>query len=283
MRHIDINLLLPTAQKLNWLQIEKKHLSELEKKSPKERADYMNKHRDWNEFQDSMIKLYGFKCWYSEAPIGSGDFEIDHFRPKNRSKHFDNSILKENGYWWLAYKWTNFRLSGGLVNKLRSDRLSPEFEVKGKGDYFPLDLEDGKIAEDNKSTRCELPVLLDPIDGYDVSLVTYDEDGEVRATGENKDKIRAECSIFFYHLDLEQLNYQRAQRWNECQLKIEESNDCYNNAENEYDKRNVLRICYNDLRKMTRQDAYFSSVAIACIKTHASLSKFEKLLKNFNY
>lgn len=283
MRHIDINLLNETAKKLDWEQIEKKHLTELNARTPQERADYMNEHRDWNKFQDAMIRLFGYKCWYSEAPIGAGDFEIDHFRPKNRSKQFDKSIIKENGYWWLAYKWTNFRLSGGLVNKLRSDRLNPKYEVKGKGDYFPLDLETGKIAEDKKSTRCELPILLDPTDDYDVSLVTFDENGEVRASGEGKEKERADWSIFFYHLDLEQLDYQRAQRWKECQLKIEEANDCYHNAINEYEKRSVMRICYNDLRNMTRQEAYFSSVAIACVRTLASMSKFEKLLKNFNY
>jgi len=283
MRHIDIKLLNETAIILDWTNVEKLHLAKLDTMSPSERSIYMNKHRDWNKFQDAMIKLFGYKCWYSEAPIGAGDFEIDHFRPKNRSKDLDRSILKDNGYWWLAYNLKNYRLSGGLVNKLRKDRLNKEEEVKGKGDYFPLDLVLGAKANDKQSTRCELPILLDPTDDYDVSLLTFNENGEVLEVGEEDEKRRAKWSIFFYHLDLEQLNYQRTQKWNECKNKIEEANDCYLNAVNEYDKRNVMRICYGDLRKMTRPESYFSAVAIACIKTYSIMSEFEKLLKNFNY
>jgi len=283
MRYIDINLLKDTVEILDWKNIEKNHIVKLESMSPSERADYFATHRDWNLFQEAMIKLFGYKCWYSEAPIGAGDFEIDHFRPKNRSKHLDKTILKENGYWWLAYNWKNYRLSGGLVNKLRKDRLNSSEEVKGKGDYFPLDLVYGKKAKDIQSIRCELPILLDPIDAYDVSLLTFDQNGEVLEVGTEDEMVRAKWSIFFYHLDLEQLSYQRSQKWNECQNKIEEANDCYLNATSEFEKRNVMRICYGDLRKMTRPESYFSAVAIACLKTHANMSEFEKLLKNFNY
>ena len=43
-----------------------------------------------------MIEEYGLKCWYSEAPIGNGIFEIDHFRPKNRARQDDEESTINN-------------------------------------------------------------------------------------------------------------------------------------------------------------------------------------------
>ncbi len=283
MRHINQEDLQKTVEELDWINREKVHYDKMKDLTPSERSQYFNTQRDWNDFQQAMMNLYGLKCWYSEAPIGAGDFHIDHYRPKNRSRQYDTGVLKENGYWWLAYNWKNFRLSGGLCNLRRKDRLNPIDEVKGKGDYFPLDLDEGKLAEDCKSYRCELPVLLDPVDEYDVGLLSFDRNGEILPFGSDKEQERAKWSIMLYHLDLEQLNRQRAEVWNDCKFYIEEGNEAYYEAQNEYQRRDAMRVCYRELRKRTNKKAIFSSVAVTCIRTYSSIKEYKKLLANFTY
>lgn len=283
MRHINQEDLRTAVKALDWKNRQKAHFNAIKGLTPDQRSQYFNANRDWNDFQKAMMSLYGLKCWYSEALIGAGDFQIDHFRPKNRSRQYDTTILKENGYWWLAYDWKNFRLSGGLCNLRRKDRLNSSEEVKGKGDYFPLDMKEGKLAPDCESYKCELPILLDPVDEYDVGLLSFDGNGEILPFGAGKEKERAKWSITLYHLDLEQLNRQRAEVWNDCKIYIEEGNEAYHNTQNEFQRRDAMRFFYRELRKRTDRKAPFSSVAVTCVRTYSALDDYKKLLANFTY
>jgi len=287
MRHIDKSIVAQFAKDIGWEEKEKAHLAELETRSPKERSEYFNTHRDWNEFQPIMIKEFGYKCWYSEARIGAGEFEIDHFRPKNRSRQYDGEILKENGYWWLAYNWENYRLSGSLINKRRRDRLKDSSCVEGKGDYFPLYLnteERGKIAGDCCSVACELPILLDPFCSYDVDLISFDENGEVITnTIGPQEEFRVLQSIEFYHLDHEQLNYQRSLIWNSCVEEIEDARKGFYESQFEHQKRDCLDKCFRNLKRMCDKKSEFSSVAVTCVKLYSRLDDYKKFLGRFRY
>jgi hypothetical protein len=97
------------------------------------------------------------------------------------------------------------------MNIRRRDRLVDCSEVEGKGDFFPLHFDDqAKIAEDCSSISCELPILLDPFSEYDVDLISFDENGESTPNSSDDFEIfRANESIEFYHLNLDQLNIQR--------------------------------------------------------------------------
>lgn len=287
MRHIDKSIVSQFAKKIGWAEKEKAHFEAIEDLSPNERSAYFNGHRDWNEFQPIMIQEFGYKCWYSEAKIGSGDFEIDHFRPKNRSRQHDGAELKKNGYWWLAYNWENFRLSGSLINKRRRDRLNDCNDVEGKGDYFPLYLdaeERGTIAEDCSPITCELPILLDPFCSYDVDLISFDENGEVITNSNNPlDEFRALKSIEFYHLDLDQLNYLRSQIWNNCVEEIEDAKKGYFESQFEHQKRDCLDKCFRNLKRMCDKKSEFSSVAITCVKLYSKLEGYQEFLDRFKY
>ena len=153
--------------------------------------------------------------------------------------------------------------------------------MKGKGDYFPLDIANGSVVA-NRGTNLahELPILLDPTNEYDTSLITFDKNGEplIPADCSDTDKFRAEKSIFFYHLDLEQLNHYRNQTWNKCEVTLKDIDDAVTDAPNEHAKREVLRIACRTLSELTNKRAAFSMTAWACID--ANTDKYSKWLKN---
>jgi hypothetical protein len=281
MRHIPIEQLANLAEIKEFEKLAEMHLEKLEKMNDAERKDFMRTHTDWNSLQPIFYKLSSSKCWYSEAPPGAGDYEIDHFRPKNRSKQYDGSILHEHGYWWLAYNWRNLRLAGGLINKLRKDRLSSDGEVKGKGDYFPIDVTNGgSLAHRGDNLQNELNILLDPTIEYDVSLITFDKNGEpiVPAGLGILDEFRVVKSIFFYHLDLEQLNYYRSQVWKACEDMLGEIDNTLRQHANEHVRREILRLACKRLGELTNKEAPYSMTAWACIE--ANSETYSSWLKN---
>ncbi len=283
MRYIDINKLQPVAEEIEWNAIKDTHLQEMGGKTPAERKDYINTHPDWNKFQKAMLDLSHNKCWYSEAPIGNSDFFIDHFRPKNRARQKiditdpNSEIItnKENGYWWLAYEWKNYRLSGLYANSLRRDRLGDDDIVKGKGDYFPLDLENGRVANDNENVACEVPILLDPTDPVDVTLVTFDEGEPIPATTNEYEIDRVKQSIFYYHLDLDQLNRARKIVWENCERHIKDAKESIDNAQTIIEKKNMMKKCFDELRRLTNPEySDYTSTAKACIMVYSELDGY---------
>ncbi|RDC62369.1 AAA family ATPase [Adhaeribacter pallidiroseus] len=274
-------------QYINWEDVEKKHLENIKSLSVSEKKEYISKNSDWNILQKIMMEEYGNKCWYSEAPIGNGELEIDHFRPKNRARQDDEKsiINKDNGYWWLAYNFKNFRLSGALANKRRRDRLKENSEVEGKGDIFPLDLDNGKIAEDECSTFCEKPLLLDPIIASDVGLLTFDEGGTIYANPLIKndfDKKRVETSIILYHLNLDQLETARQQVWSECSGVIEDAFLYYTQSDSEEAIKLALKTCAETINRRINPKADYSSVAKACLNLYRKREGYCEIIELLN-
>jgi hypothetical protein len=95
MRYIDIHKIVDSVNLLDWEEIRQSHLNTMDGMSVSDRKQYITNHPDWNKLQAVMLGLSHNKCWYSEAPIGNGDLEVDHFRPKNKSKQkIDYNIPK---------------------------------------------------------------------------------------------------------------------------------------------------------------------------------------------
>lgn len=211
---------------------------------------------------------------------------IDHYRPKNSSKQREKPTKYnlKNGYWWLAYDWKNYRLSGVLSNIRRRDRLKSNDEVKGKGDYFPL-IDSKKCAKENGSYLGEQPVLLDPFTSSDPGLLNFDEDGTIIIKNSNDiDEFRIKKSVEYYALDIEILNIQRQGIWNDCKNYIEEANNYWKDDSVEYQvKQTHKNICFNYLRKKSKIKEPFSSVVINCITLHMRLSDYSDLMKTFNF
>ncbi len=286
MRYIDKNRFRTAAEELGWQAIKLEQMQALEGKSLEDKKKYIREHPVWNQLQPIMLALSHNKCWYSDAPIGNGDFEIDHFRPKSISKQkvdYTNpkskSVThKENGYWWLAYDWFNYRLSGALANKRRRDRLGDNDYVKGKGEYFPLDLDNGRVANDEENCNCEIPILLDPLEPDDAGLITFDKGIPIPATTEADEIDRVNQSIFYYHLDLDQLNTDRKIVWDDCVDQIRDAKEAIDNSNDLVQKKGMIKKCFKELRKlMDPERKPFTSTAKACIMVYAELDGYDWL------
>lgn len=287
MRYIDTSTLDEVAESLGWDAIKKKHMAAIVGKSVAERKEYIKTNTDWNLFQKHMLALSHNKCWYSEAPIGNGDLEVDHFRPKSKSKQkvdYLNPrslsvVHKENGYWWKAYDHDNYRLAGALANKLRRDRLVDCEDVKGKGDYFPLDTTSGRVADDNGDLSCEIPILLDPTNPFDVGLLTFDKGIPIPATTDTDEIDRVKQSIFYYHLDLDQLNTARKIVWDDCVEQIKDAKKNIDGAKtNPALVREMVKKCFKELRKMVDSERKsYTSTAKSCIMVYSELDGYSWL------
>ena len=73
-----------------------------------------------------------------------------------------------NGYWWLAFDYSNFRVCGNVGNRK-------------KGGWFPLKLGSLCSTYTEPCEESESRYLLDPTDPYEVSLISFDEEGKAIA------------------------------------------------------------------------------------------------------
>jgi hypothetical protein len=279
---------------IEWNKIEKFHLNALETISIEERKIYIKKYSDWNILKSTFIKEFGNKCWYSEAPLDNG--VIDHFRPKNKAINYcldetDNNhkkIFKLNGYWRLAYNLQNFRLSSNTSNLRFTDMESDEAVIGGKSIYFPLKCEDGSfsIADDYDIDPdiTERSLLLDPIKQSDSGIISYDKDGEPIVFGYTATQIlKANVSINLYNLR-NTLNFinKRQELWNYIERVIKETAKYTNNNNITDEERQIKEDdCFSIIRKCTDKKECFSSVALACYKTHRINPDYQ-FLNHFN-
>lgn len=293
MRYIDLDNaeFLQELQDLGWEALALQHLETIRNLQPTERSQYFSNHGDWTKLYAVLYKLFHGKCWYSEAPAGSCQLEIEHFRPKARAMNpaltdlgIVKSTLREDGYWWLAYNWRNFRLAGGLVNKRLRDKFTSTDEVMGKGIYFPLDTRNGTIAQPESCvSRCdstEKVILLDPTQKNDVELLGFDESGSAIPTNfcNHYQYVRAAISIEYLGLNHTQLSLERKKYWDRCV-------DFFGKAKQGINKRNKQAIQDNieEIYKMCKIEAPFSKVAWCCyqflLATQIKQPKLKMLLE----
>lgn len=279
MRYIDTAKLQDSVDAIGWDAIRTAHLNAMTHLSVADRKEYINNHPDWNKLQPAMLNLSHNKCWYSESPIGVNDFEVDHFRPKNKAVNHDGTIIKQNGYWWKAYDWDNYRLTGGLANKRRRDRLKSSDDVKGKGSYFPLDLTNGTVADDEAPIGCEVVLLLDPTWLYDVSLLSFDAKGEViSATADDYEINRVKLTILYYHLDLEQLSKDRKIAWNDCVVEIHDAKKAIDEEIGVAAKRIMMDKCFRSLKRLVDEtEKPYTSVRKACLQVYSEMTGYKWL------
>lgn len=279
---------------IDWSRIEAFHLNALESKSSIERKAYIKRYADWNIIKSIFIKEFGNKCWYSEAPLDNG--VIDHFRPKNKAINYcleekdcnHKYVFKLNGYWRLAYNLRNFRLSSHTSNIRFTDMESDKAIIGGKSIYFPLKYENGNfiIADDydNDPDITEKSLLLDPIKPSDSGLITFDKSGEPIICGYMEgQKIKANISINLYNLK-NTLNFKtkRQELWVYIESVITDTARYINNNQiTEEEKQREEDKCFSIIRKYIDKKECFSSVALACFKTHQINPDYE-FLNHFN-
>lgn len=228
-----------------------------------ERNDFISKKSaHWGKLKPWLLALSGGKCWFTDTTNNGSHYDVEHFRPKAESKNFDGSVRE--GYWWLAFDYTNYRLAGGVPNAK-------------KGGWFPLC--DGSRCStlDIRCEESEVPYLLDPISSTDHLLLAFDEEGNAIpvpspdnwATELGKwNKARAEESIKRYKLnEHDALPERRRKFWSEVIGAIKEFLEAkakYHPVQNP-SPRETMEQAARRIEAMTKPDKEFSSVARWCI------------------
>jgi hypothetical protein len=129
-----------------------------------ERNALIDKNSDhWGALKEWLLALSGGKCWFSEAREVYSHYDVEHFRPKKVAKALDGS--ERDGYWWLAFDYTNFRVCGNVGNRK-------------KGGWFPLGANSRCSSYIDRCEEDEAVYLLDPINAADVGLLAFDEEGK---------------------------------------------------------------------------------------------------------
>ena len=123
----------------------------------------------WGKIKSHLLALSHNKCWYSEAKESFSHYHVDHFRPKKHSYNINHE--DEGGYWWLAFEWTNYRITGSVGNSKKGDR----FSVRAN-----------KVRNQGGDINLEVTYFLDPIDEEDPLALSFDENGEIRPVSINE-------------------------------------------------------------------------------------------------
>ncbi|TKC05834.1 hypothetical protein [Pedobacter frigoris] len=254
----------------DWVQRADKCLKDIRPMTKKQRSDYWSRNNIWSELYPALSELSGHKCWYSEAPESSGEWEIEHFRPKAESKSENGAVILEDGYWWLSYSWSNFRFAGSLVNKLRKDRFDSGNAVYGKGNFFPLD-GDGLAQTDDEECDCERPLLIDPIKPRDVTLISFDQNGDPYPTYSQEDNPlynkKATLSIRFYGLDHTPLRRGRSKIWSNCEMVVKKAHNYIKNNINDPVRRDEkIDECYLLLHNYSKYTEPYSMIVRNFVK-----------------
>lgn len=118
----------------------------------------------WGELKGWLLALSAGKCWFSEVRELYSHYDVEHFRPKKEAKALDASV--RDGYWWLAFDYTNFRACGNVGNRK-------------KGGWFPLQYGSLCSTFAHPCEESESRYLLDPVDEDDVAMIAFDEEGKV--------------------------------------------------------------------------------------------------------
>jgi uncharacterized protein (TIGR02646 family) len=240
------------------------------KLASQKRKELIKKHEGlWSELKEILARWSYGKCWYSEAREIGSDYHVDHFRPKGRVTSYEErqgNQRPDEGYWWLAFEWENYRLSCGTCN---SPHASGE-ESLGKWDYFPLRSADGAAWSPDDALVEERALLLDPVKEAEAALITFNEKGEAvpsnLALGEQAERVRSTIKIL--NLNSPRFREERRRIWRETSEALEdivdlmavpdEYQDHYREAEIEKKLRR--------LRRRTAPDRELCAAARAAIK-----------------
>ena len=257
MMYIDNTKLKKPSKK--WLDKADTLLEKLKNTPNKEDRNKIidQNHRIWKLLKDTLKELSFGKCWYSETKNPYSQLHIDHFRPKKRVEDiFDKQDPIKDGYWWLTFDISNYRLCGSVGN------------IK-KGDHFAVKynrvIQPGPISD-------EVYYFLDPTDKEDVKLVNFDNTGIIRpAAPEGLEKWnydRAKYTIEFLDLNYPDLQEARKIKWQETTIVIKEVNRLnviYNNEptnQNRFNKESEI----NKLRIMLSPEQELTSTVRSCLR-----------------
>jgi len=263
MRYIDFSIIDENDPDVkDWINKAKTRLRTLKRKTThEERAKYFKTANFWSEFKPILIKYYGEKCWYSECSLEGSFGDVDHFRPKNKSVDTEGNTILEDGYWWLAYDYLNYRFSCEKSNR--------SFGDGGKNDIFPLKPGSVPAIEGNKD---DIPVLLDPCMDSDVALIDCNEAGEIISLSSDPyDLDRVETSKKVYNWNC--FNSARKNIRNKCKTALEMFEIMYETASEK------MQPSIESIKELTDSQTPYSSFAKRYIKSKIEGKPYEAVLQ----
>ncbi|MBC73226.1 MAG: hypothetical protein CMH47_13365 [Muricauda sp.] len=213
-------------------------------------------HRYWKLFKSLLKSISYNKCWYSETRNPYSHYHVDHFRPKKKVIELDGKTERE-GYWWLTFDFTNYRLCGSVGNTKKSNHFAVEYnKVTVPG---PID-DEGHY-------------LLDPFKREDVQLLNFNQEGRaVESVPEDKGKWqhnRARYTIEVLDLNYPDLVEERKQKWMEVSLLIKSVNKLEGelNEAPSATKQANLEAKKNELRKLLAPCSELTATVKACLRS----------------
>jgi hypothetical protein len=174
----------------------------------------------WSDIKGVYMALQGYKCMYCEKPLpksdpvsvgatGKVEYDVEHFRPKNRVLPWPTDDVKEqrrityddhlnsgftDGYVWLAFDPLNYGVSCKTCNS------------ELKGDRFPIRGTAGTVGKSPAELDAlEQPCLILPIgdqsDDPERFLSWAGPFPRPRAGLSSMDELRARVLVDFFELD----------------------------------------------------------------------------------
>lgn len=181
---------------------------------------------------------------------------MEHFRPKKEARQSNDTV--KDGYWWLAFEYSNFRAAGNVPNRK-------------KGGWFPLHKSSLCSTYADRCEESETPYLLDPTKQTDVALLAFDEEGNAIPAPEADDweKERVKVSIERLKLnDHDALPQERRRVWQ----TVTEAIESYLDAKSKYRPginpapAEKMAEKLKQIKALTKENAELSTVALWCVR-----------------
>lgn len=266
MRYVNPELVrenLPTG----WEQRAQQAESDVSAAQPQQRSAEVNKRSHiWKELKDTLKKASHTKCWYCESIDSRSDNAVDHFRPKNAVAECPD----HEGYWWLAFRWENYRFCCTCCNSRRVDQATGQ--GGGKANHFPLKDEGNRAKTPAHDLANEEPLLLDPTVSGDAGLLWYDETGRAMPNpvcgtdGESYPHNRARTSIALYHLNHTDVVERRKALCLDTRRRVEEADRYFGQYEaGDGTARQAFSDAVRDLQNRVKVNAEYSATARAML------------------
>lgn len=230
---------------------------EAAKQKIKERNAFIDKRSDhWTKLKPWLFALSHGKCWFTEGRDICSHKDVEHFRPKGRVEDLDGG--ERDGYWWLAFDYSNYRAAGNVPNRK-------------KGDRFPLHKNSLRSCFTERCEESETPYLLDPVRQSDVTLLAFDEEGNAIAApgadGWECERVRESIERLKLN-EHDALPAERRRVWQTVTREI----DAYLAAKSTYRPgknpapRATMEAKARRIVELTRPDAELSAVARWCVR-----------------
>lgn len=221
-----------------------------------ERNEYIkSKSAHWGKLKNWLRALSHGKCWFSDTKDKYSHYDVEHFRPKSEALNLDGT--SRDGYWWLAFDYSNYRICGNVGNRK-------------KGGWFPLREKSLCSTYECQCEESETRYFIDPTDPEDIELIAFNEEGNVvAAPGADPWEIeRVEESRKRLKLnEHDDLPEARREVWQKMSRLIERylqaKSRCRSNCNPGSEAK--VRDCLRQMKAMLKHDVELSSVARWCI------------------